>query len=91
MGGDGDTPQHTNYSPGSPYAISSLSVLRYVFDTADWDKSAWIVPLGASGHPGSVHYSDQATIWAKVELVPMQYAWERIIGEAESHQTLKTR
>ena len=88
MGGDGDTPQHANYSPRQPYAISALSVLRYVFDPADWNKSGWIVPLGASGHPGSVHYADQAPIWAEVKLVPMLYDWRRIAAEAESHQAL---
>jgi penicillin amidase len=90
MGGDGDTPQHANYSPGQPYAISALSVLRYVFDSADWGKSGWIVPLGASGHPGSAHYADQAPIWAEVKLVPMLYDWRRIAAEAESLQALSS-
>ena len=31
-----------------------------VFDLSYWERVGWIVPLGASGHPGSPHYADQA-------------------------------
>ena len=88
MGGDGDTPQAGSYSPADPFVMTGMSVARYVFDTADWDNSAWISPLGASGHPGSPHYSDQTAIWAEVDLVPMLYSWNRIDSEAETRQTL---
>ena len=88
MGGDGDTPQMGNYSPGSPFTMTLMSVVRYVYDTADWDNSRWAVPLGVSGHPGSPHYADQAPIWADVDLVPMHYSWNRIKANAESHQTI---
>jgi penicillin amidase len=89
MGGDGDTPLASGYSPGRPFAVTLLSVVRYIFDLSDWDNSCWAVPLGVSGHPGSPHYADQAPIWAAVELVPMIYTWERIKAEAEAHQTLE--
>ena len=70
MGGDGDTPQAASYSLGQLFNITSTSVARYVFDTADWSKSAWVVPLGSSGHPGSPHYADQAPLWAEVKHGP---------------------
>ena len=88
MGGDGDTPQAASFSPADPFAITSTSVARYVFDTGDWSASRWVVPLGASGHPGSPHYADQAPIWSEVGLVPMLYDWARIADEAESRQVL---
>jgi len=88
MGGDGDTPLAAGYSPGRPFAVTLLSIVRYVFDPSDWDRSGWAVPHGVSGHPGSPHYADQAPAWAEVDLVPMLYAWERIKAGAESHQTL---
>jgi penicillin amidase len=91
LGGDFDTPLAGSYTPGGPYTISGTSLARYVFDTADWDNSRWIVPLGASGHPGSVHYADQTPIWAKVDLIPMTYTWDAIKVGAESHQRLKSR
>jgi len=88
MGGDGDTPQMGNYSPGSPFAMTLMSVVRYVYDTADWENSRWAVPLGVSGHPASPHYADQAPIWADVDLVSMHYSWDLIKANAESHQTI---
>ena len=89
MGGDGDTPLASGYSPGRPFGVTLLSIVRYVFDLSDWDNSCWAVPHGVSGHPGSPHYADQAPIWAAVDLVPMRYTWERIKAEAESQQKLE--
>jgi penicillin amidase len=87
-GGDGDTVQAAAFISTAGYGITSTSVARYVFDLDDWSRSAWIVPLGASGHPGSPHYADQAQDWAHVRLRPMRYDWSRIRAEAESHQRL---
>ena len=89
MGGDGDTPQAGAYAGAEPFIMSSMSVARYAFDLDDWSNSAWVVPLGASGHPGSPHYADQASTWGEVQLIPMLYDWARIAQEAESHQELK--
>ncbi|MDP6495643.1 MAG: penicillin acylase family protein, partial [Dehalococcoidia bacterium] len=88
-GGDNDTPQVGAYARAKPFITRGVSVVRYVFDLDDWNNSAWIVPLGASGHPGSPHYADQATTWGEVQLIPMLYDWTRIIQEAESSQKLK--
>ena len=89
VGGDGDTPQAAGYPMADPFTVSGTSVGRYVFDLADWDSSAWVVPLGASGHPGSPHYADQAAIWGQVQLIPMLYDWDRIEAVAESRQELR--
>lgn len=89
MGGDGETVQAASYIPGAGHAISSTSVARYVFDLADWERSAWVVPLGASGHPGSPHYADQAPVWGEVRLLPMRYDWRGIEAGAEAHQVLE--
>ena len=91
MGGDGDTPQAGGYSPAAPFTMTGMSVARYVFDAGDWNNSAWIISLGASGHPGSPHYADQMPIWGEVELIPMLYDWDRIAAGAESCQELKPR
>ena len=89
LGGDGDTPLAGSYSAAEPFRITGISAARYVFDTADWDSSAWITPLGASGHPGSPHYADQSPVWSEVKLIPMLYDWARIEADAESRQQLK--
>jgi penicillin amidase len=89
MGGDGDTPQAAGYSPGNPFTVTLSSVVRYVFDLSDWDRSGWAVPLGVSGHPGSSHYTDQVAVWSDVNLIPMLYGWDRIQSEAESIQRVE--
>ena len=86
--GDGFTPLAGSYSAGEPYFITSASMARYVFDASNWDNSRWIVPLGASGHPGSLHYSDQSEFWADISLIPMLYDWERIASGSENMQAL---
>ena len=88
-GGDGDTVQAADFLPAAGFELAVTSVARYVFDLGDWERSAWIVPLGASGHPGSTHYADQAADWAAVRLRPMRYGWTRVAAEAESHQRLE--
>jgi penicillin amidase len=89
MGGDGDTPLAGGYSSGRPFNVTLLSVVRYVFDTSDWENSCWAVPLGVSGQPSSRHYADQAAIWGALKMVPMRYRWDRVKAEAISHQTLE--
>ena len=91
MSGDGDTPQSGSYSPGDPFTMTGMSAARYVFDLSDWDKSAWITPLGSSGHPASPHYADQVAAWSDVEVAPMPYSWDRIADEAESAQLLRKK
>ncbi|MBI2217645.1 MAG: penicillin acylase family protein [Candidatus Rokubacteria bacterium] len=104
MGGDGDTVQAGSFISGRPqegpsgrpqegpsgagYGLTSTSVARYVFDLGDWERSAWVVPLGSSGHPGSEHYADQVEAWSRLTLLPMRYDWARIAREAAAHQSL---
>ncbi len=88
-GGDGDTPWAGSYPPSDFATVGGMSVFRYAYDPADWERSLWAVPLGASGHPGSPHYADQAQMWSAVRMAPMMYDWNRIAENAETEQTLK--
>lgn len=87
-GGDGDTPQQGGSWGPDRFALTSLSVNRYIHDPADWRRSRWIVPLGASGHPGSPHYADQARLWADVQTVPQLWDWQDIMAAAATRQHL---
>ena len=80
--------QAAGFQPATGYTVTLTSVARYLFDLSYWDRSAWIVPFGVSGHPGSPHYADQAPDWREHRLQPMYYSWERIAAVAESLQTL---
>ncbi|MDA1297604.1 MAG: penicillin acylase family protein [Chloroflexi bacterium] len=86
--GDGDTPFASASRTGTDFLTGSGPINRYIHDPSDWSNGRWIVPLGASGHPGSPHYADQQQMWAKVETVPQLWDWEQIGREAESEQRL---
>ena len=87
--GDGDTPLAGSYALHNEFIATGMSVNRYIHDPSDWSNSRWIVPLGASGHPGSPHYADQAEMWANVEYIPQLWDWNQILVESESHQRIE--
>lgn len=89
LGGDADTLQAAGTFPGQSYAINGTSVARYAFDLGSWDESRWVSPLGASGHPGSRHYADQAEAWSAVRIHPMRYTREAVDADAASVQRLE--
>ncbi len=91
VGGDGDTPQVGSYNGfgAGDFLVTGMSVNRYCFDCADWEKSGWVVPLGSNGHPGSPHYADQRIAWSEQRLLPMHYAWEAVMADAAEQQRLE--
>ena len=78
VGGDNDTVLANGSYPATGFAASYGAVARYVFDVGNWDGCRWVVFGGASGDPASPHYADQHAVWARTELVPMIYDWDRI-------------
>jgi penicillin G amidase len=86
--GDGDTPRAAAFA-GVGFTLTNTSVARYCFDLADWDNSGWVVPLGASGHPGSAHFADQVAAWSEGRLLPMRYTWDRVNQGAATRQRLE--
>ena len=86
--GDADTPLAGAYAFAEGFTATVMSVNRYVHDPSDWRNSRWIVPLGASGHPCSPHYADQAGLWADVDSVAQLWDWDDIEAAAETRQTL---
>lgn len=87
--GDGDTPLAGSHAFDA-FTVTGLSVNRYIHDPADWERSRWISPLGASGHPASPHYADQAQLWANVEFIPQLWDWQEIKEKAETTQRLES-
>lgn len=88
MSGDGDTTQAAWHTHDDPFDVVGLSVARYIFDLNNWENSCWITPLGVSGHPGSPHYTDQVSIWANGDMVPMLYSWDKIKNCHATYQKL---
>ena len=71
VSGAADCVLATNQVTGIGMAAMSGSTARYVWDLGDRTRSGWIVPLGASGHHGSPHRSDQTPSWVAGELRPV--------------------
>jgi penicillin amidase len=88
MGGDGDTVLCGATVPGFSLRATTVSVARYVFDLADWERSGWVVPHGVSGDPASPHYTDQLLAWAELRLLPMRYDWRGIEAAATARTVL---
>jgi penicillin amidase len=84
LGGDGDTVLCGATAPGFGLRATTLSVARYVFDLADWERSGWVVPHGVSGDPASPHFADQLLAWAETRLCPMRYDWRGIEAAARA-------
>jgi penicillin amidase len=83
FGGDMETVQASWYVPADGLATVGGSVARYAFDVADWDRSGWVVPLGADGEPGAPHFRDQQEPWRTGRLVPALYSRPAVQAAAE--------
>ena len=73
LGGDLDTVFAATYTPTAGFDVKAGSVARYAFDLSDWDRSGWVVPLGAAGAAPSPHADDQQDAWAAGRLFPAPY------------------
>lgn len=87
-GGDMDTVQASSYLPVEGLHTASGSVARYAFDLADWDRSGWVVPLGASGAPGTAHVFDQQEAWRTGRLLAAPYSERAVQAAAQERLTL---
>jgi len=86
--GDGDTVKVGGYVPTEGFRSRTGSVARYAFDLADWDRSGWIVPLGAAGDIAARHGLDQRDAWRRGDLVPAPYSRAAVEQAAESHEVI---
>ncbi|MCD4527435.1 penicillin acylase family protein [Nocardioides sp. cx-173] len=81
VSGDSDCVRCTGSLPGITDEAFRGSVARYVWDLADREASAWVVPLGASGDPRDAHHHDQLALWADGRLAPVVTDWARLTEE----------
>jgi penicillin G amidase len=77
LGGSSSTPMHAGYRI-SDFRCTFGASVRLVVDIGDWDNSLCINAPGQSGDPGSPHYSDLASLWARGAYVPLLYTRTRV-------------
>ncbi|MCX3287523.1 penicillin acylase family protein [Streptomyces sp. NEAU-H22] len=82
LSGDHDCVLCTSGVPGVTDRAARGPAARYVWDLARREDSGWVVPLGASGVPGSPHHRDQLPRWLAGDLVPVVTDWARLKKEA---------
>ena len=46
---------------------------RFVVDTGGWERAWSVISPGQSGHPASVNYDDQVSLWKNVRYRPMVF------------------
>ncbi|MFF7139154.1 penicillin acylase family protein [Streptomyces sp. NPDC008196] len=81
LSGDHDCVLCTSAVPGLTDLAARGPAARYVWDLAHREDSRWVVPLGASGTPGSPHHRDQLPLWLRGELVPVGTDWQQLKKE----------
>ncbi|MFC8989695.1 penicillin acylase family protein [Streptomyces sp. NPDC057115] len=83
LSGDHDCVLCTSPVPGLTDLAARGPAARYIWDLARREDSRWVVPLGASGVPGSPHHRDQQPLWAAGDLVPVVTDWARMHKETD--------
>lgn len=88
IGGDGDTIQVASmaWRQRASFSVTGLPVYRQAVDFADQDHPSWVIPGGASGSPGTPHYSDQFERWREGRRVPMPMKLDDV--RAAAHHAL---
>ncbi|WP_234358758.1 penicillin acylase family protein, partial [Streptomyces sp. NRRL B-24085] len=81
LSGDHDCVLCTSAVPGLTDLAARGPAARYVWDLARREDSLWVVPLGASGLPGSPHHRDQLPLWLRGDLVPVVTDWQHLTKE----------
>ncbi|MFD8524585.1 GNAT family N-acetyltransferase [Streptomyces capillispiralis] len=81
LSGDHDCVLCTSPVPGLTDLAARGPAARYVWDLARREDSRWVVPLGASGVPGSPHHRDQQPLWVAGDLAPVITDWHRLREE----------
>ncbi|MFC8143824.1 penicillin acylase family protein [Streptomyces paradoxus] len=83
LSGDHDCVLCTSGVPGLTDRAARGPAARYVWDLARREDSRWVVPLGASGVPGSPHHRDQLPLWLAGDLVPVVTDWTQLKKERD--------
>jgi len=71
------------------FAVTAAPSMRMVVDLADLDASTWVTLTGTSGHPASVHYTDQLDAWSRGQTYPWPFSPAAVEESATRTLTLR--
>src|SRR5665647_3178978 len=92
VGGGSSIVNATSWDAASgSFAVTDAPSMRMVVDLADLDVSTWVTMTGTSGHPGSVHYTDQFDTWAAGETFPWPFSLDAVHEASVRELTLRPR
>ncbi len=90
VGGGSSIVNATSWDAASgSFAVTDAPSMRMVVDLADLDASTWVTMTGTSGHPGSVHYTDQFDTWAAGETFPWPFSLDAVHEASVRELTLR--
>ncbi len=90
VGGGSSIVNATSWDAASgSFAVTDAPSMRMVVDLADLDVSTWVTMTGTSGHPGSVHYTDQFDAWAAGETFPWPFSLDAVHEASVRELTLR--
>ncbi|GIG19728.1 penicillin amidase [Cellulomonas chitinilytica] len=89
VGGGSSIVDATSWDASSgSYEVTSAPSMRMVVDLGDLDSSTWVNLTGTSGHPASVHYTDQFDAWAHGRTFPWPFTPAATSADATDRLTL---
>jgi penicillin amidase len=71
------------------FTVTSAPSMRMVVDLGNLDASTWVTLTGTSGHPASVHYTDQFDAWANGRTFPWPFTTTAVESEVRDRLTLR--
>lgn len=87
--GDANTPNNTRYD--DQFRQIHGASYRHLIDLADWDHTLATSTPGQSGQPGSPHYADLASLWAKGEYFPLAFSRAKVDAATQHRLTLRPK
>ncbi|MEP6759453.1 MAG: penicillin acylase family protein [Actinomycetota bacterium] len=69
-GGDSQTVAQGGFDPLLGYRAGVIPSVRAIYDLADLERSASVLPTGTSGNPASPHWNDQAALYEAGDTKP---------------------
>jgi penicillin amidase len=82
VGGSFHTVCPYGYPMGTSFISKHTASERFIFNTADWDRSLTVIPTGTCGVPASPHYLDQSEMYVNNQFHADHFSLEDVKASA---------